>query len=316
MVKLLEEICLSYIGRHIKSYPRLGVHMSSKHKAMLLERMCWHDLFTVDLLPSISYHLFADTLQHVNLSYSEQVNDNTMELLATCHCQPISLTIHDCPNVTDKGIEALSRLTLLIKVQTLRISHIKNLTGEGFKSLGARSITELILKECSNLQDKGFVEVIRRCPNVKILDVSWSFKLTDLAIITASETLGETLEEIHCTELTLLTCASTLSLAQWCPNIRRASFDSCVKLDGSGLIKLAETCCIEHLKVSFCYKVPAPSLDILITTLKAKGCLKSLELMGDTLGDFGPEFLVSCRSLTHLFLSGVKEITDEKFKTV
>ena len=58
------------------------------------------DLFTVDLLPSISYHLFADTLQHVNLSYSEQVNDNTMELLATCHCQPISLTIHDCPNVT------------------------------------------------------------------------------------------------------------------------------------------------------------------------------------------------------------------------
>lgn len=45
MVKQLEELCLTYIYRHFKAYPRLGGRLRSKHKAMLLERMCWHGMY-------------------------------------------------------------------------------------------------------------------------------------------------------------------------------------------------------------------------------------------------------------------------------
>ena len=42
MGKSLEELCLTFVSRNIKSFPRLGVRLSARHKAMLLERMCSH----------------------------------------------------------------------------------------------------------------------------------------------------------------------------------------------------------------------------------------------------------------------------------
>ena len=102
MVKTLEEICLSCVARHIAGINRLGNQISRRHKELLIERMCCHDLFTPELLPSISYHLFSDTLQRVNLSHSQQVEDRTLEVLATCGCHPVSITIHNCQKVTGK----------------------------------------------------------------------------------------------------------------------------------------------------------------------------------------------------------------------
>ena len=44
MVKPLEELSLTFISRNFKSFPRLGGRISARHKAMLLERMCWHGI--------------------------------------------------------------------------------------------------------------------------------------------------------------------------------------------------------------------------------------------------------------------------------
>lgn len=79
---------------------------------------------------------------------------------------------------------------------------------------------------------------------------------------------------------------------------------------------MAQSCSLNSLKISFCYKLPPPELDILITTLKAKNTLNSLEIMGDTLGKFGVEFLSTCHALTHLLVSGVDQITNDTLKLV
>lgn len=100
MVKTLEDICLACVARHVANINRLGSQLSRRHKEVLIQRMCCHNLFTPDLLPSISYHLFSDVLQRVNFSYSQQVDDRTLEVLATCGCHPNSLTIHNCQKVT------------------------------------------------------------------------------------------------------------------------------------------------------------------------------------------------------------------------
>lgn len=99
MVKSLEDYCLACIARNISSFNRLGNFLSRRHKELLLERMCWHGQLTQEHMPSISYHLFSHTLQRVNFSYSTQVNDKTLEVLAKSGCLPTSVTIHDCANV-------------------------------------------------------------------------------------------------------------------------------------------------------------------------------------------------------------------------
>lgn len=100
MVKTLQDICLACVARHITDITRLGSQLSRRYKEILIERMCCHDLFTPNLLPSISYHLFSDTLQRVNLSHSQQVDDRMLEVLATCGCHPIAITVHRCQKVT------------------------------------------------------------------------------------------------------------------------------------------------------------------------------------------------------------------------
>ena len=67
---------------------------------LLLSRLFAPGLFVHELLPAISYHLFSDTLQRVELSHSQQVDDATLDLLATCGCHPVSIVIRNCSLVT------------------------------------------------------------------------------------------------------------------------------------------------------------------------------------------------------------------------
>ncbi len=108
MVKSLEDYCLACIARHITTFNRLGDHLSLRHKEVLLERMCWHQQLTPEVTPSIFYNLFSHTLLRVNLSYSPQVTDRTLELLGNSGCLPTSITLNDCPNVTGTYIRVWS----------------------------------------------------------------------------------------------------------------------------------------------------------------------------------------------------------------
>ena len=58
------------------------------------------------------------------------------------------------------------------------------------------------------------------------------------------------------------------------------------------------------------------TVDTLISVLRAKGSLRSLELMGLSVGELGMEFVASCSSLTRIILGGVKELTDDVLEMV
>ena len=74
---------------------------------------------------------------------------------------------------------------------------------------------------------------------------------------------------------------------------------------------MAENCPISSLNISFCYKVPAQQVEIIVSMLKAKGTLQSFEAMGTLLSPIGLELLTSTQSLTKLSLCGVTQVTDE-----
>ena len=80
--------------------------------------------------------------------------------------------------------------------------------------------------------------------------------------------------------------------------------------------QMAEHCPISSLNVSFCYKVPAQQIEIVISTLRAKGTLQSFKAMGTTLSSIGLELLSQTSSLTKLSLCGVALINDEAIEMV
>ena len=104
MVKTLYDCCLQCIANNLRTLNRPGSYLTRTQKEILLERMCWHELLTVQNLRAISYNLLSDELNRIHLSYSEQVNDEVLKMLSSCKCSPKWLTIHKCKAVTSKLI--------------------------------------------------------------------------------------------------------------------------------------------------------------------------------------------------------------------
>lgn len=74
---------------------------------------------------------------------------------------------------------------------------------------------------------------------------------------------------------------------------------------------MAENCPISSLNMSFCYKVQAHEVEIMVSILRAKGTLENFEAMGQTLSPIGLELLASTHTLTNISLCGVAMVTDD-----
>jgi len=194
-VKSLHDCCLACIARHISHFNRLGSCLSLRHKEILLERICWHNLLTEANTNSIIYNLFSHTLRRVNLSYSDQVNDKILELLGETGCLLSSITIQECPNISDKGVASLGRI--LRKAEALNLKKLKQLTGVCFKTLKSRTLLSVNLKYCQGIEDGGLIQLVRNCPNIRKLKLCELHKVTDKAIVQLAEMLGEKLVRDH-----------------------------------------------------------------------------------------------------------------------
>ena len=75
--------------------------------------------------------------------------------------------------------------------------------------------------------------------------------------------------------------------------------------------QMVEMCNITSLSISFCYKVCVQKLEVVFSTLRAKGSIHCLEMLGITVSPLTVEVLSFFPpSLTHLSLCGVQTLTD------
>ena len=79
---------------------------------------------------------------------------------------------------------------------------------------------------------------------------------------------------------------------------------------------MAENCPIASLNISFCYKVPAHEVEVMVSMLRAKGTLQSFEAMGHVLSPIGLELLASSLALSKLSLCGVALVNDDSVDLV
>ena len=102
MVKSLVDICHVCLAHNLGSINRVGKFLSRSDKEILLERLCDHDMFTVERLPFITYQLFSPLLSNVAFTYSDQVKDSLLANLAACALKLQSITVKSCSHVTGR----------------------------------------------------------------------------------------------------------------------------------------------------------------------------------------------------------------------
>lgn len=111
-------------------------------------------------------------------SRSSSTTDNLMAILAA-NCPHLKgMFLHHCTNITDETLQALS-------------THCQELE-------------QINLGEC-NIGKPGFQALIRGCPNIKSMDISWNSLLNDDDLIAAAQ---------HCTHLNSLYLKITPGITQ------------------------------------------------------------------------------------------------------
>lgn len=88
----------------------------------------------------------------------------------------------------DKGIASLVRIVR--KTEELNFIRLRQLTGDGLKSLASRALRQLGLQESYGISEAGFMTLIKNCPNIEKLSISELHNLSDTAFVCIADTLG------------------------------------------------------------------------------------------------------------------------------
>ena len=144
-------------------------------------------------------------LQSVDCSFCERIGDQTVQTLAKLasgmkvlsltftaigdrgveavarHCKDLeTLSLEQCRNVTDRGIQVLARARLR-KLVHLNLGGVSKATNVGFQIVGAhmRQLRSLSLAGCSTLIDYDIEDVCSNCTSLTSLNLRACWRLTD-----------------------------------------------------------------------------------------------------------------------------------------
>jgi hypothetical protein len=278
-----------------------------RDKEVLIERMCWHQQFTADVLPAVTYHLFSSNLKRVRLEGNSQVTNSLLTQLAKSNCQLTNLKISNCKNVTDAGIEALLRSQhALVKLSLNHFASAVSLSG--LKSLKAPHLSIVNLKHCDGLTDATLEKLVQTCNCIKKLVLKNCSKITSVGIKVVAESLQGHMEWLSLDGVNKITDSGVIALSHFCPNLQTLHCHGCTLVGSEGFAQL-RNCHLTSLDLSYCYKLAdfdlaqltaslqhIQNLSLCGTHVKAAGLLKAIEKMP---------------MLTDLQLCGINAVTDE-----
>ncbi|XP_065920255.1 F-box/LRR-repeat protein 2-like isoform X2 [Dysidea avara] len=224
-----------------------GDHLTHCQKEKLLERMYWKDQFTEDNLQIIRDNLLSDNL---NRNCLPCLDGQVMKLLCPNWSSTVKKGQHGSHKITKGNEPILTKW--LYQVDTLKLRLYESLDDTVFSYFGqcvGRRLTHLDLYGCLTVTDTGLISVLKHCPNISILDVSYIRKLTDRGMQAVAYCLKKKLIELEARSLSI-TCASTKTIADYCPKLTSANFSQCRDLDGTGIYEMAQKCSLKVLKVS------------------------------------------------------------------
>ena len=83
------------------------------------------------------------------------------------------------------------------RAEEIVLTRLPNINGSSFLQLGSPFLSSIDLHGCSKITDHGVSAIMHNCPNIKVMNLSWLYLLTDSAVSTIAETLKHKLVSVH-----------------------------------------------------------------------------------------------------------------------
>lgn len=76
------------------------------------------------------------------------------------------------------------------RAEEVTLQDLRNIDSSSLVDFGSPFISHLILEGCSQITDVGLIAVLKKCTNVRVLNISWLHQLTDESITVLAKKLN------------------------------------------------------------------------------------------------------------------------------
>ena len=225
------------------------------------------------MIPSF-FSFLSDDLQIVFLSLWLDVRSLlTLDVAISCHrLRPRWMTLLRClrsPAIDDWGHNLSSLMWLSrrrirasrmqVKIDTTRVRACDILL------LERSSLVALGLRGCCNITDKCLMDVIKRYPNLRSIDVGNCIKVTDAGVSALGHRHGQ-LQSIYLSGCTRVTDAGISALGAGCGQLQSIYLGGCDKVTDAGISALSAGCGqLQNIYLKGCIKVTEAGISALGT---------------------------------------------------
>lgn len=203
----------------------------------------------------------------------------------------------------------LHRLKELKNLNRIRIDGAR-VSDSTFQIIGTncKFLVEIGLSKCKGVTDKGLVELVSACPNMKILNLTCCDSITDAAVSAIAE-YCRSLLSLKVESCNLLTEKSLHLLGSSSLLLKDLDLTDCSGVNDAGLQYLSKCSELLCLKLGLCTNISAKGLSHIASNCSK---IRELDLYRCTgIGDDGLAALSSgCKKLKQLNLSYCNEVTD------
>ncbi|XP_044020719.1 F-box/LRR-repeat protein 3-like [Aphidius gifuensis] len=170
----LHDESITAISNNCKKLKRLEIPYCCIRRSINDELLCSPS--TLDELSKLQY------LEHLDLNDVGNLYDSTIIAIAN-NCKNLkSLDIRSCTGITETGLNALTNLENL---QKLNVSHL-DITTDSFL-IKLKGLKELHCDECKEITDAGIIQFIKNSPDLEKISVRLINNITNVMVIGANQ---------------------------------------------------------------------------------------------------------------------------------
>ncbi|CAJ0921854.1 unnamed protein product, partial [Mesorhabditis belari] len=222
MVKSLFDFALTVVCRERIRIDLGYMPIHCKHK--VLEFLSSHDRLGLgDSGDLMKYPLFGMNLSTIYFYLSDEVNDGMLAHLTEYNKFLDKITLIECKNVSDTGVQSVTRAQF--NLHTLELRSMNQLTDLGLSMIRSPHLQTLDISGCKQITSEGLQELLSWNRNIEALYLNSCTGLDEMLFYHISYYIPEKLSILELDFLNIIPDSSSVlsHLISSCPNLKQLS---------------------------------------------------------------------------------------------
>ncbi|CAF1479167.1 unnamed protein product [Adineta ricciae] len=318
MVLKLRELLIKQVAIHLPYFSYDSCQcLTADQRERVLRWLVSHDYLSPTVAPYITKNLLSIPLYSLEFYKCDQLtNDMLIEIGRASHFSRLkSLIIHQCSQVQDSGVRAITKGQLSLEYVALR--KLANLTDVGLDGIHSAFLKEIDFRWNEKIQDHGIFTIVSNNLNLRSIRLVNCHRLTGQSVNHIAQNLAEKLEVLDVEGLKTLDAEVFVHLVDYCPNIRSLNLFGIINLDADGLFTLFvrstrmmqlnlsyTTCFLQEPVADYLCCLPLSLVDI---------CLSGTQVYSTHIL---VRALTRLKNIEHLRLNGLATISDDAIEKI